>query len=145
MKKLTSPLDLRKIDLKVTPQRIAVLEALNTLRNHPTAEKIKEYVVKKNPNIAVGTIYNILETFVEKGLVKKVKTEKDIMRYDAILENHHHLYDEETEVIEDFFDDDLNKILEDYFSRKRIPNFRIKEIKLQINGVFKNQKRLSKS
>jgi Fur family transcriptional regulator, peroxide stress response regulator len=45
------------------------------------------------------------------------------MRYDAILETHHHLYCEETEVIEDFFDDDLNKVLEDYFSRKKIPIF----------------------
>jgi Fur family transcriptional regulator, peroxide stress response regulator len=140
MKNRNNVIDLREINLKVTPQRIAVLEALNTLRDHPTAEKIKEYVVKKNPNIAVGTIYNILETFVEKGLVKKVKTEKDVMRYDAILENHHHLYDEETEVIEDFFDDDLNKMLDDYFSRKKIPNFRIKEIKLQINGEFKRKK-----
>jgi Fur family transcriptional regulator, peroxide stress response regulator len=38
---------LKESDLKVTPQRVAVLEALNTLRDHPTAEKIKEYVVKK--------------------------------------------------------------------------------------------------
>jgi Fur family transcriptional regulator, peroxide stress response regulator len=130
---------LKESDLKVTPQRVAVLEALHTLRDHPTAEKIKEYVVKKNPNIAVGTVYKILETFVEKGLVKKVKTEKDVMRYDAILETHHHLYCEETEVIEDFFDDDLNKVLEDYFSRKKIPDFHVKEIKLQINGVFKRK------
>ncbi|MEW6653218.1 MAG: transcriptional repressor [Bacteroidota bacterium] len=131
---------LKDSNLKITPQRLAVLDALNTLKDHPTADKIKEFVVKNHPNIAVGTIYKTLDSFVEKGLVKKVKTEKDVMRYDAILENHHHLYCEETEHIEDFFDDDLNKMLEQYFKKKKIPNFKVKDVKLQVNGTFDYKK-----
>lgn len=140
MKKEKHGLDIKDSNLKVTPQRIAVLEALNNLKNHPTADKIKEYVVKNHPNIAVGTIYKTLETFVEKGLVKKVKTEKDVMRYDAILENHHHLYCEDTERIEDFFDDELDGIIDKYFQKKKIPNFKVKDIKLQIIGTFNIKK-----
>ena len=140
MKKEKHSIDLKSSNLKVTPQRIAVLEALNSLKDHPTADKIKEYVVQNHPNIAIGTIYKTLETFVEKGLVKKVKTEKDVMRYDAILEKHHHLYCEDTEHIEDFFDDELNAMLEKYFKKKKIPNFKIKDIKLQIIGTFNNKK-----
>ena len=140
MKKEKHGVDLKNSNLKVTPQRIAVLEALNNLRDHPTADKIKEYVVKNHPNIAVGTIYKTLETFVEKGLVKKVKTAEDVMRYDAILDKHHHLYCEDTNRIEDFFDDKLNNMLEDYFKKKRIPNFKVKDIKLQIIGSFNNKK-----
>ena len=133
-------IDLKNSNLKVTPQRIAVLEALNNLNDHPTADKIKEYVVKNHPNIAVGTIYKTLETFVENGLIGKVKTEKDVMRYDAILDKHHHLYCEDTERIEDFFDHKLNDMLEEYFNKKKIPNFKIKDIKLQIIGTFNNKK-----
>jgi Fur family peroxide stress response transcriptional regulator len=140
MKKEKHGVDLKDINLKVTPQRIAVLEALKNLKEHPTADKIKEYVVKNHPNIAVGTIYKTLETFVEKGLVKKVKTEQDVMRYDAILDKHHHLYCEDTERIEDFFDDKLNEMLEEYFRKKKIPNFKVKDIKLQIIGTFNNKK-----
>ena len=140
MKRIKHGIDLKNSNLKVTPQRMAVLEALNNLKNHPTADKIKEYVVKNHPNLAVGTIYKTLETFVEKGLVKKVKTDKDVMRYDAILENHHHLYCEDTEQIEDFFDDKLNNMLEEYFKKKNIPNFKIKDIKLQIIGTFNIKK-----
>ena len=140
MKKEKHGIDLKDSQLKVTPQRVAVLEALSNLKNHPTADKIKEYVVKNHPNIAVGTIYKTLETFVEKGLVKKVKTEKDVMRYDAILDNHHHLYCADTERIEDFFDDQLNEVLEEYFQKKKIPNFKVKDIKLQIIGTFNNKK-----
>ncbi len=140
MKREEHSIGLKDSNLKVTPQRIAVLKALNKLKDHPTADKIKEYVVRNHPNIAVGTIYKTLETFVEKGLVKKVKTEKDVMRYDSILDKHHHLYCEDTERIEDFFDDKLNDMLEDYFKKKKIPNFKVKDIKLQIIGTFNNKK-----
>jgi len=140
VKKEKIGLDLKSCNLKVTPQRIAVLEALTNLKDHPTADIIKEYVVKNHPNIAVGTIYKTLETFVEKGLVKKVKTEQDFMRYDAILDKHHHLYCENTERIEDFFDEQLNEMLEKYFKKKKIPNFKVKDIKLQIIGTFNKNK-----
>jgi len=140
MKKEKHRIDLKNSDLKITPQRMAVLEALKSLKEHPTADKIKEYVVKNHPNIAVGTIYKTLETFVEKGLVRKVKTEKDVMRYDAILEKHHHLYCEDTEHIEDYFDDKLNNMLEIYFKKKEIPNFKVRDIRLQIIGTFNNKK-----
>ncbi|HOI28460.1 MAG TPA: transcriptional repressor [Melioribacteraceae bacterium] len=140
MKKETHGINLKTSNLKVTPQRMAVLEALTSLKNHPTADNIKEYVIKNHPNIAVGTIYKTLETFVEKGLIKKVKTERDVMRYDPILEAHHHLYCEESERIEDFFDDELNNILQKFFMKKKIPNFKVKDIKLQIIGSFNNKK-----
>jgi Fur family peroxide stress response transcriptional regulator len=107
------------------------------LKNHPTVDKIKEYVVKNHPNIAVGTIYKTLETFVEKGLVKKVKTEKDVMRYDAIMEKHHHLYCTESDKIADYFNDELNNLISDYFEKHHIPDFEINDIKLHIVGKFK--------
>ena len=122
--------------LKVTPQRIAILEAIIKLHNHPTAENIIDYIRKPHPNIATATVYKILDTLVENKLVKKVKTEKDIMRYDAFLENHHHLYCSDSDRIEDYLDDDLNEILEKYFEKKGIPGFRIEDIKLQIIGKF---------
>ena len=140
MKREKHRIDLRNSLLKITPQRLAVLEALNNLKDHPSADKIKEYVVKNHPNIAIGTIYKTLETFVKKRLIKKVKTEKDIMRYDAILEKHHHLYCEKTERIEDYFDEELNDMLVDYFKKKKIPNFIVKDIYLQINGAFNKKK-----
>ena len=33
-------------------------------------------------------------------------------------------------------DEELDRILEEYFQKKGIPGFRIEEIKLQINGRF---------
>lgn len=128
---------LRECGLKLTPQRIAVLEAVMTLSGHPTAENIMETIRIKHPEIATGTVYHILETFTEKGLISKVKTIKDVMRYDAIQKSHHHLYSCDTEKIEDYFDEDINEILNEYFQKKQIKDFEIKDIKLQLIGKFR--------
>ncbi len=122
--------------LKVTPQRIAVYDAVIELNNHPTAESIIRYLKKNWPRISTATVYKVLDAITQKGLIKRVKTEKDIMRYDAVLENHHHLYCTETDRIEDYHDEQLDKLLENYFRHKGISDFNIQDIKLQIVGNF---------
>lgn len=122
--------------LKVTPQRVIVLSSLHRLRSHPAAENLIEFIRNEQPNIAVGTIYNILETFVEKGLIKKVKTDRDVMRYDAILDWHHHLFYTDSDMIADYYDEELNVILEEYFRKKKIPNFKIEDVNLHISGHY---------
>lgn len=127
---------LKEKGLKVTPQRLAVLEALFKLEGHPTAEMIFSYVTTQYPNMARGTVYHILEQFVDKQFITKVKTEKDCMRYDRILAHHHHLYDSHNEQIRDYFDPEIDHLLHQYFERKGIPDFRIRDIRLHIEGDF---------
>lgn len=129
---------LQEKGLKVTPQRVAIFEAILHLNNHPTADDIIAFIKSNHPNISVGTVYKVLDTFVENDLLKKVKTEKDIMRYDPYLTTHHHLYCAETERIEDYEDDNLNQIIKLYFQKNKIKNFKIQDVKLQITGNFKN-------
>jgi Fur family peroxide stress response transcriptional regulator len=124
--------------LKVTPQRVAIYEAVVKLENHPTAENIIDYIRNNHPNISVGTVYKVLDSLVENKLLKKVKNEKDVMRYDAILQHHHHIYCNETERIEDFEDPELDRLITQYFEKKKIKGFKIKDISLQITGEFKN-------
>ena len=62
--------------LRVTPQRVAILGAIIKLNNHPTAEHIIAYIKKKHPNISVGTVYKVLDSLVEKNLLKKKEREK---------------------------------------------------------------------
>ncbi len=131
---------LKEKNLKVTPQRIAVIDAITNLHNHPSAENIIEYTHIKNPNISPATVYKILETFVACGLINRVTTERDIMRYDAIMESHHHLYCPDSDKIEDYKDEELNSLLHAYFEKKNIPNFQIKDLKLNIIGKYINQK-----
>lgn len=127
---------LNEKNLKVTPQRIAILEAIIKLNNHPTAENIIEYIRINHPNIATATVYKVLDALVSNELIKKVKTEKDIMRYDAVMEHHHHLYCSECDLIEDYHDEELNILLKEYFKKKNFPGFEIDDIVLQIRGTF---------
>jgi Fur family peroxide stress response transcriptional regulator len=136
---------LLKNKLKVTPQRIAVLDAAYRLNNHPTAENIIDFIRKNHSHIAFGTIYKTLEIFAEKGIVKKMLTESDIMRYDPVEKKHFHLYCAESDRIEDFYDDDLNEIINSYLTRKVIPNFKIHDIKVQLVGRFTDVSPLKRS
>ena len=122
--------------LKITPQRVAVLEAFERLKHHPTTDQVIGFIRNYHPNIATGTVYKTLETFVEKGILCRVKTDRDIMRYDPVLTPHHHLYCETSGRIEDYLDEDLNDLLNEYFKNKGIPEFEIKEVILQIKGNF---------
>lgn len=131
--------------LKVTPQRIRVLEVIEELEFHPTAENIIEHIRKTDPNISSGTVYKVLDALVSNGLIKKVKTEKDVMRYDGVLENHHHLYCIKCDYIEDYVNEKLDKVLSDFFKKNKIDNFVVEEIKVNISGNFiihKNQNHL---
>jgi len=127
---------LRSKGLKVTPQRIAVYKAILVLNNHPDTDQIITEVTRENPSISQGTIYKTLDMFIEKGIIDRIKTGSGRMRFDQITENHHHLYDDIRERIEDYKDEELDSILTEYFKSKDIKNFRVNNIKLQINGKF---------
>lgn len=122
--------------LKVTPQRCAILESIYKLDCHPTADNIIEFIRKKHPNIASGTVYNVLETLIANKLVKRVTTDRDIMRYDGVMDNHHHLYCTECDIIEDYVDADLDNLLKEYFKNKPFKGFHLENIILQIRGSF---------
>ena len=122
--------------LRITPQRISILGAVYNLNNHPTAENIMKNILASHPNIATGTVYKVLDTLVENQLIVKVKTDKDVMRYDGIVEKHHHLYCSKCDLIEDYVDEELNDILKDYFNKKQLTGFKIEDIVLQIKGTF---------
>ena len=122
--------------LKVTPQRVNILNAIYELGNHPTAEKIIEHIRVDNPNIAKGTVYNVLDSLIEKRLIRRVKTENDISRYDGITDRHHHLYCTECDLIEDYYDPELDAVLDNYFKKKKFKGFHMEDVVLQIRGTF---------
>ncbi len=132
---------IKSAGLRVTPQRLAILDAVYRLDNHPTAENIIESIRETHISIATGTVYKVLETLVKNRLIRKVKTENDVMRYDGFTDQHHHLYCSESDRIEDYADEGLDRVLSEYFHVNRIPGFNIEEIRLQINGKFTKKTR----
>jgi Fe2+ or Zn2+ uptake regulation protein len=82
--------------IQPTPQRIAVAEyVLNTL-SHPTADEVWMNVRDRCPTLSRATVYNTLNLFAEKGLLRTQPLKEGVAVFDPHVEPHHHFIDEET-------------------------------------------------
>ena len=121
--------------LKATLQRIVVFEAVMELHgHHPTAEDVYQRLKPANPTISLGTVYKTLDTFVETGLIRRALSEEGGKRYDANTHAHNHIFCSNTKEIVDFEDAELEQLLTDFFSRRKLQNFEIKGFSVQLTG-----------
>ncbi|MCL5062188.1 MAG: transcriptional repressor [Nitrospiraceae bacterium] len=81
----------KDIGLKLTPQRLAILDYLDGNKEHPSAEDIYRAVSKKFPTMSFATVYNTLETLRQRGGVLELTIDPDKKRFDPNIEPHHHL------------------------------------------------------
>ncbi|MDH5608415.1 MAG: transcriptional repressor [Cyclobacteriaceae bacterium] len=124
--------------LKATQPRLAVFMELLRSENHPTADQVYENIRQNHPGIARGSVYRILDHLVEAGLAHQVASKQGNKRFDANLGQHNHIYCQKTHDIQDYFNEELNQLVLDFFTKKKIENFTIQEIKVQINGIKTN-------
>ncbi len=136
MKKRDIHKTLSENGLKLTPQRIAVYEALAGSKKHPSADEIFREAKKIIPSISLASVYNILDVFQKKNIITTVQTADDTVRYDANTDLHCHLYDKESGKIVDYCDKELNEVLKEHFENKDIPDFEIEDIKIELIGKF---------
>ena len=61
---------LRSQGFKVTPQRIAIYDALRGHHDHPTAEMLYHTLRPERPSMSLATVYKTREIFEKIGLVK---------------------------------------------------------------------------
>jgi Fe2+ or Zn2+ uptake regulation protein len=78
----------RRSGYTLTSQRRAVLEALKEARGHPSAEDVYLIVKKKNPRVALGTVYQALSVLEEIGVLGSKHWSESPTRYDLNLEPH---------------------------------------------------------
>lgn len=79
---------LRRSGYTLTSQRRAVLEALGEAQGHPSAEDVYLIVKKKNPRVALGTVYQALSVLEEVGVVGSKHWSESPTRYDLNTEPH---------------------------------------------------------
>ncbi|KYK33977.1 MAG: hypothetical protein AYK22_00635 [Thermoplasmatales archaeon SG8-52-3] len=83
---------LKDNNIKITPQRLVVLEYLDKNCTHPTADEIYSYLKKKNPSLSKTTVYNALETLSKHGIIQSLTISGYELRYDLDHGMHHHFY-----------------------------------------------------
>lgn len=111
---------LRTNGLKVTNQRIAILEVLsNRPGQHLTAEEIYDCVRQDYPDIGLATVYRTIQLLSELNLIDKLNLDDGYVRYEIAAKSlednshhHHHLICLECGNIY-AFQDDLLETLEE--------------------------------
>ena len=96
----------------MTHQRKVILEAINEVDSHPTADEVYEMARIKLPKISMGTVYRNLGILTSIGLIKKLELGSPQMRFDGNIMEHYHVSCMHCGRIEDASIEPLDNILE---------------------------------
>ncbi len=124
---------IKEAGLKATPQRIAVYGAMRKL-GHACVDMVAEEVATSFPSMTIATIYNVLESFVNTGLLVRRFSSNNKMYFDVNVYEHAHFYNTDENSFEDFHDPELVKMVMEYLATKEIKNFDIKSVDIQLVG-----------
>ena len=72
-------------------QSRVILEAVLDREDHPTADQLFEDVRGRIPGVSRTTVYRVLETLVQLGVVRRANHSEAMARFDGNTEHHHHL------------------------------------------------------
>lgn len=74
-----------------TIQRSLVLDAVNRLKSHATADDVYAEVAATHPNISKATVYRNLNLLSEMGMIRKLEIPGGADRFDHICKEHCHV------------------------------------------------------
>jgi len=126
---------LRKNGLKLTNARKEIYTFLKNTYSHPSAFDVFENVKQKVPGISYATIYNVLNVFVEKGLIQELPAYDDKKRFDGNAEPHFHLICLVCGKIEDTNFEKGKGLIEEVSKKS---SWQIKKFDLNIYGICKD-------
>lgn len=79
----------RSLGLKVTQQRLLILESILKGRAHVTAQEVYESVARKSPDIGFATVYRFLRTLCQHTFMTEVRMGGLPARYEWADKTHH--------------------------------------------------------
>jgi Fur family peroxide stress response transcriptional regulator len=94
--------ELKNKKIRLSHQRLKVLEYLTQNYNHPTADQIYNGLHDEVPTLSKTTVYNTLNSLVEAGLVRAINIDDNETRFDIVTSNHGHFKCESCGKIYDF-------------------------------------------
>lgn len=84
---------LRSHDITPTHQRIEIAFALFSRQEHLSADQVMAIVNDRHAETSKATVYNTLNLFLEKGLIREVIVDPSKVFYDPNTGPHHHLFE----------------------------------------------------
>lgn len=90
-----------------TRQRVEIARVLFSRQTHFSADQLLDAVHLENSASSKATIYNTLNLFVEKRLVREVIVDPNRVFYDPNMVPHHHIYNMDTGELTDVEADEM--------------------------------------
>ena len=79
-----------------TAQRVRIAELLFACDQHLTAEQVIQALGKDGTHVSKATVYNTLNLFAARGLLKALCVNPERGLFDSNVEPHHHFHVEDT-------------------------------------------------
>lgn len=127
---------LREHGIQPSAQRVAVAEYVLDTTEHPSADKVWAGVQASFPMISRATVYNTLNLFVEKGLLRELHLAPDSVLFDPNTDRHHHFIDEESGRV---YDIPWNQI--EVSNAKALPGFEVHDYQVVMRGRRRSARR----
>lgn len=86
----------RERGLRLTPQKQEIFRVVASTERHPTAQDIFDEVKERFPRVSFATVYDNLRKFKEMELIREMNCGEGCTRYDANMDQHHHVIDAKT-------------------------------------------------
>jgi Fur family transcriptional regulator, peroxide stress response regulator len=77
--------------LKMTPQRMAIMNYLKGNSSHPSALEVYKAVSEQFPTMSLTTVYKTLQTLSSNRMVIELSIDPEKKRFDPNLESHRHM------------------------------------------------------
>ena len=82
--------------LQVTSQRLDIAEYVLGKPQHVSADQILAALRERGSRVSKATVYNTMNLFSARGLVRTVDVDSDRQYYDSTTDPHHHFYNVDT-------------------------------------------------
>lgn len=74
-----------------TVQKKFVLNAVQSLKCHATADEVYSFIKADHPNVSKTTVYRNLNLLAEDGLIRKIQIPGEPDRFDHLTHDHYHV------------------------------------------------------
>ena len=123
---------LKEKGLKVTPQRLAVHEAMLQL-GHASADMVAEYMSScSGTGITISSVYNALSTLADRKIYRRRTSSNNKMYFDVNTFRHLHIYDCVNNEYRDIIDDELLELVEAHFKGRNFRGYKLDSIDIQL-------------
>lgn len=119
---------LKDRSIRLSKQRLLILDYLMTHPIHPTAEEIFDGLKSEDPVISQATVYNTLNLFVNHKLIKELDFNMTSKRYELNRSSHGHFICESCGKIKDLDSIEIEK-------PEKLKDYSLNSVELIYRGI----------